>query len=142
VGGQQRGSVGEDSRRQSGPGGRGAGGGAGRRTPAAASPLLAQIKANTGRQAREVSVDAGYCSTANLQVLQRRHIRGYVAVVGTGTGSAPRRPLRAGSLLAAMGARIKRAGHRSRYRLRKITVDPGLGRSRRLASSGSSCCAA
>src|SRR5207253_6248914 len=31
--------------------------------------LLAEIKANTGRQAQEISADAGYCSTANLQAL-------------------------------------------------------------------------
>jgi transposase len=92
--------------------------------------LLAQIKANTGRQAHEVSADAGYCSTANLRALQRRHIRGYVAVGrhrhGDQAPEAPR-PLPRGSLLAAMRARVKRAGHRSRYRLRKITVEPVFG---------------
>jgi len=92
--------------------------------------LLAQIKANTGRQAQEVSADAGYCSTANLQALQRRHIRGYIAVGRQRHGQpAPEgaRPLPPGSLVAAMRARIKRAGHRSRYRLRKITVEPVFG---------------
>jgi transposase len=92
--------------------------------------LLADIKANTGRQAREVSADAGYCSTANLQELQRRHVRGYVAVGrqrhGQRAPAAPRR-LPSGSLLAAMCTRLKRAGHRSRYRLRKITVEPVIG---------------
>ena len=92
--------------------------------------LLAQIKANTGRQAQEISADAGYCSTANLQTLQRRHIRGYIAVGrqrhGRRAPEAPRR-LPAGSLLAAMRNRLKRAGHRSRYRLRKITVEPVFG---------------
>jgi hypothetical protein len=91
---------------------------------------LAQIKANTGRPAQEVSADAGYCSTANLQALQRRHIRGYIAVGRQRHGQpAPEgaRPLPPGSLVAAMRARIKRAGHRSRYRLRKITVEPVFG---------------
>ena len=32
-----------------------------------------------------------------------------------------------GSLLAAMQTRLKRAAHRSRYRLRKITVEPVIG---------------
>ena len=41
--------------------------------------MLAHIKANTGRQARELSADAGYCSEANLRELNRRHINGYVA---------------------------------------------------------------
>ena len=93
-------------------------------------PLLAQIKTNTGRQAREISADAGYCSTANLQVLQRRHIRGYIAVGRQRHGQrAPEAPraLPPGSPLAMMRARLKRAGHRSRYRLRKVTVEPVFG---------------
>ena len=92
--------------------------------------LLVQIKANTGRQAQEISADAGYCSTANLQALQRRHIRGYIAVGRQPHGQrAPESPraLPAGSRLAAMRTRLKRAGHRSRYRLRKITVEPVFG---------------
>jgi len=36
------------------------------------APLVAQLKANTSRQAREVSADAGYCSEANLRELRRR----------------------------------------------------------------------
>jgi transposase len=92
--------------------------------------LLAEIKANTGRQAQELSADAGYCSTANLLALRRRHIRGYIAVGrqrhGQRAPDAPRR-LPVGSLLAAMRTRLKRAGHRSRYRLRKITVEPVFG---------------
>jgi transposase len=92
--------------------------------------LLAEIKANTGRQAQELSADAGYCSTANLQAVRRRHIRGYIAVGrqrhGQRAPEAPRR-LPRGSLLAAMRTRLKRAGHRSRYRLRKITVEPVFG---------------
>jgi len=104
-------------------------------TPAATdvqalSPLVAEIKANTGRQAREVSADAGYCSTANLQALRRRHIRAYIAVGRQRHGQrAPEAPrsLPRGSLLAAMRARLRRAGHRSRYRLRKITVEPVIG---------------
>lgn len=92
--------------------------------------LLAEIKANTGRQAQELSADAGYCSTANLQAIQRRHIRGYIAVGrqrhGQRAPEAPRRPA-AGSLLAAMRTRLRRGGHRSRYRLRKIIVEPVFG---------------
>jgi transposase len=92
--------------------------------------LLGQIKANTGRQAAEISADAGYCSTANLAAVERRHIRGYIAVGrqrhGQGAPEAAR-PLPAGSRLAVMRARLKRAGHRSRYRLRKITVEPVFG---------------
>jgi len=42
-------------------------------------PLVVQIKTNTGRQAAEVSADAGYCSEHNLRVAQQRHIRAYIA---------------------------------------------------------------
>jgi hypothetical protein len=41
--------------------------------------MLASIKANTGRQARELSADAGYCFEHNLAALARHHVRGYVA---------------------------------------------------------------
>jgi transposase len=92
-------------------------------------PLLSQVKRNCGRQAREVSADAGYCSEENLALLRKRHIRAYVATgrqkhgAASATGSAQKpRPLR-----AAMATRLKRGAHRSRYRLRKYTVEPVFG---------------
>ena len=36
-------------------------------------PIVAQIKSNTGRQAKELSADAGYCTEDNLKELSRRH---------------------------------------------------------------------
>ena len=42
-------------------------------------PMLAKIRENLGRQARELSADAGYCSETNLREIDRRRIRGYVA---------------------------------------------------------------
>ena len=94
------------------------------------SPMVKQIKRNTGRQAEELSADAGYCSESNLATLRRHHINGYV---GTGrqkhgSGSATcQRPGRAGSLVRAMAIKLKRGGHRSRYRLRKQTPEPVFG---------------
>src|SRR6266550_2169562 len=41
--------------------------------------MIRLIKINTGRQAEELSADAGYLSEANLRELKRRHIRGYIA---------------------------------------------------------------
>lgn len=38
-------------------------------------PMLEHIRRNTGRQARELSADAGDCSEQNLTVLTRRHVR-------------------------------------------------------------------
>ena len=94
------------------------------------APLLAQIKANTGRQAREVSADAGYCSEANLQELRRRHITGYVATGRQHHGQAaavgPCQAL-AGARTRTMRLKLRRGGYRSRYRLRKQTVEPVFG---------------
>jgi transposase len=94
------------------------------------APLLDGIKANLKRNPDEVSADAGYCSAANLRRLGRRRINGYIA---TGrqkhgaTSATARRPLKPGSLLARMSAKLSRAGHRSRYRLRKQVVEPVFG---------------
>jgi len=92
-------------------------------------PLVAQIKANTGRQAAEVSADAGYCSEHNLRVAQRRHIRAYIATGRQRHGQASATKARAasGGLVAAMRHRLRRGGWRSRYRLRKGTVEPVFG---------------
>ena len=94
------------------------------------APIVEQIKANTGRQAKELSADYGYCSEANLKVLARRHIRGYVA---TGrqhhdrSSATERVRQRKRPLTEAMRRRLRRGGWRSRYRLRKQTVEPVFG---------------
>ena len=91
-------------------------------------PMLEQIKANTGRQAHELSADVGYCSEANLRELSRRHVRGYVATGRQKHGSALATGQRTkGPRARAMAARLKRGGLRSRYRLRKQTVEPVFG---------------
>ena len=94
------------------------------------APMAAQIETNTGRTPKEMSVDNGYCSDDNLAELERRGIRGYVATgrqkhgtasaTGKGTG-------RSGSRVQKMARRLKQGGHRSRYRLRKQTVEPVFG---------------
>ena len=86
-------------------------------------PILDQIKRNVGRQTREFSAD-------NLRALKRRRIRGYVA-----TGRRRHReatptsdPWRMQKPYACeMRTRLRRGGHRSRYRLRKQTVEPVFG---------------
>jgi len=92
--------------------------------------LLDGIKANLGRNPDEASADAGYCSAANLRTLSRRRIKGYIATGrqkhGTKSATARRSP-KLGSLLARMTTRLRRAGHRSRYRLRKQVVEPVFG---------------
>ncbi len=90
-------------------------------------PLLDALTATLGRTPRELSADAGFCREDNLEVLAARGIRGYLAPGRGQHGHADpsgRRQIRPGSRMAAMAAKLKRAGRRSRYRLRKPTVEP------------------
>jgi transposase len=93
-------------------------------------PLLDAARAALGRKPREVSADAGFCREDNLAALAARGIRGYLAPGRAAHGTADpggRRRLKPGSRMAAMAARLQRAGRRSRYRLRKQTVEPVIG---------------
>ena len=92
----------------------------------ALGPLLNAVAANTGATPAEVSADSGYCSEANLAELAERGIRGYVA---TGRAKHPDggEDQRRGPLVSAMRQRLRRAGRRSRYRLRKQVVEPVFG---------------
>ncbi len=93
-------------------------------------PMLKQIRRNTGRQARELSADAGYCAEHNLKALNRRHVRGYVATGRQPHGNASPTGARKTvpkTRVHAMKLRRKRAGWRSRYRLRKQVVEPVFG---------------
>lgn len=92
-------------------------------------PIVAQIKSNTGRQAKELSADAGYCTEDNLKELSRRHIRGYVATSRRKHEDAVAQslPRGAGPRAIAMRTRLRRGGYRSRYRLRKHTAEPVIG---------------
>ena len=89
-------------------------------------PLLDAVTADTGATPAEVSADSGYCSEANLADLAERGIRGYVA---TGRAKHPDggEEQRRGRLASAMRQRLRRAGRRSRYRLRKQVVEPVFG---------------
>jgi transposase len=94
------------------------------------APLLDGIRANLGTNPDEVSADAGYCSDANLRTIKRRRIAGYIATGRQkhGTKSATsKKAAKPGSLIAKMSSRLKRAGYRSRYRLRKQIVEPVFG---------------
>ena len=88
-------------------------------------PLLDATMANTGCLPHEVSADNGFCSEANLAGLVERGVRGYVA---TGRAKHPAGgKSNSGPLTIAMRRRIRQAGHRSRYRLRKHIVEPVFG---------------
>jgi len=92
----------------------------------ALGPLLDAVTTNTEATPAEVSADSGYCSEANLVDLAGRGIRGYVA---TGRAKHPDggEVQRRGPLVSAMRRRLRRAGRRSRYRLRKQVVEPVFG---------------
>lgn len=94
------------------------------------APIVAQIKQNTKRQAQQLSADAGYCSEDNLKELTRRHINGYIATGrqkhGESTVSGERK-IKLGTRAYAMWQKLRRGGRRSRYRLRKQTVEPVFG---------------
>ncbi len=89
-------------------------------------PLVDGIKANTGRKPKEISADTGYCSEANLEALEQRRIRAYVA---TGRQKHPDggENRKRGPRTEAMRRTLRRAGHRSRYRFRKQIVEPVFG---------------
>jgi transposase len=89
-------------------------------------PLLDAVTDNLGRRPKEASADAGYCSEANLAALAQRRIAAYLA---TGRAKHPAAAKRnpTGPLTLAMRDKLKRAGRRSRYRLRKQIVEPVFG---------------
>jgi len=93
-------------------------------------PMVRQVKANTGRQAKELSADAGYCCESNLRVLERHHIRGYVATAKDehDDSSAKGKPARSRQdLTLRMARRLRKAGWFSRYRKRKTLSEPVFG---------------
>jgi len=92
-------------------------------------PSVKEIEAHAGEAPRELSADAGYCSEDNLAVLDDHGIRGYVATGrqkhGTASATGEKEPK--GEKTRAMRARRRQGGWRSRYRLRKQTVEPVFG---------------
>ena len=89
-------------------------------------PLLDRIERNLARRPKAVSADVGYCSEANLQALEARGVQGYVAT-GRQKHPAGGALKRRSPLVRAMRLKLKRGGRRSRYRLRKQTVEPVIG---------------
>ncbi len=93
-------------------------------------PLLDQIKAHTGEYPEEVSADAGYCSEKNLEDVDDRDLKAYIATGrqkhGTSSATGNEKP-RQGPRCKAMRAKLRQGGWRSRYRLRKQTVEPVFG---------------
>jgi transposase len=93
---------------------------------AALIPLVDAISTSTGRKPAEISGDAGFCSEANLAALGTRQIRAYLAIGRAAHPVGDARP-RGAPLVQAMRDKLRRARHRSRYRLRKQIVEPVFG---------------
>ncbi len=94
-------------------------------------PALERIEETLQEIPREVSADADFCSEHNLEELEQREIEGYIATgkqshrlpSPTQTRTAPQ----PGTLRQRMQLRLRRGGWRSRFRLRKQTVEPVFG---------------
>ena len=93
--------------------------------------LLKDIRLHGHGQAKEISADSAYSSEFNLKQLRRRHIRGYVASRwqkdSRQNPSDRKPPTTVGKYVRQMWQRLRRGGHRSRYRLRKQVVEPVFG---------------
>ena len=89
-------------------------------------PLIDAIDNTLGRKPKQASADSGYLSEENLKALSERGIGAYIA---TGRAKHPTEVKRklGGPLTQAMREKLKRAGWRSRYRLRKQIVEPVFG---------------
>ncbi len=93
-------------------------------------PLVDDTRAHLGRKPREVSGDAGFAKEGNLNALKQRRITAYLAPSRARHGqpdATGRRKLTKTPLMRAMATRLKRAGRRSRYCLRKQVVEPVFG---------------
>lgn len=93
-------------------------------------PLVDQAYANLGRRLREVSGDTGFATEANLDAMAGRRIRAYLSpgrIRHGDTDPTAGRVLKRKPLMQAMADTIRRAGRRSRYRLRKQVVEPVFG---------------
>lgn len=84
-------------------------------------PLLEQIRSNLKQQAKEISADSGYCSELNLKALAKRRIRGYIAT------DRQNKDRKVGVWVKRMRKRLRQGSWRSRYRLRKQSVEPVFG---------------
>ncbi len=97
---------------------------------AALIPLVDQARTTLGRKPREVSGDTGFATEANLAAMAARRVTAYLSpgrLRHGETDPAAGRVLKRKPLMQAMADTIRRAGRRSRYRLRKQVVEPVFG---------------
>ena len=93
-------------------------------------PLVDQARSNLGRKLREVSGDTGFATEANLEAMAERRVRAYLSpgrIRHGDTDPTAGRVLKRKPRMQAMADTIRRAGPRTRYRLRKQVVEPVFG---------------
>ena len=105
-------------------------------------PMVDAVEKNLGRKPEQASADSGYCSEANLEALESRHIDGYVATgrakdaakdevaveaIDVCAATNLPQPAKPPTRVEAMRAKIKAGGHSSPYRLRKQLPEPVFG---------------
>jgi len=88
-------------------------------------PLVDQAKRNTGERAKEVLADAGYASEANLKALERRKIKGYVALGRE--RKSPRKPNPQARATRRMASKLRSKRGRAKYKQRKHIAEPPFG---------------
>jgi len=98
-------------------------------------PMLDLVRTNLGRNPAEISADAGYCSEANLQVLDERPLRSFVATGkmhrSYNQPAAPRGRIPAHlDVRQRMQRKLLTKAGRARYRLRQQVVEPVFGQIR------------
>src|SRR3954452_18008260 len=96
----------------------------------ALQPLVDDTADALGRAPAEVSADTGFASEANLHAMDARGVRPYLCPGRLRHGSTDpeaKRVLKRTPRMQRMADTIRRAGRRSRYRLRKQVVEPEFG---------------
>ena len=91
--------------------------------------LVDGVKATTGRKPRRVLADAGYKGEKNFAELDRRRVRGWVALGRESKqgGEAEGHKSNDGPATARMRKRLRSKPGRARYRRRKALVEPVFG---------------
>jgi transposase len=88
-------------------------------------PALQQIEENLQQLPKELSADSGYHSEENLLFLEKKNVRGYVTPQNSDKPSKQRNWT--SEVTKKMVRRLAQGGKRSRYHLRKQTVEPVFG---------------
>src|SRR6185312_10390337 len=90
--------------------------------------MVDAVKTNTGRSPAQISADSGYCSEANIQAMEDREIKAFIATGRQKHGEAAADGGKATTpKTEEMRQRLREGGFDSPYRLRKQTVEPVFG---------------